>query len=120
MNLLPSEIVNIILEFQGYHSYRNGKYITKINIHDKKYNAIKRKPIVNRCADNNYLIMFQKMNRTYFITTNIYSKKVHWYMDIYQTDSNNKIISEKNYHYVYEHNDKQHLSVTNFVSLKYF
>lgn len=34
MNHLPIEIVNLILEYQGYHSYRNGKYVNKLHIHD--------------------------------------------------------------------------------------
>lgn len=35
MNHLPIEIVNLILEYQGYHTYRNGKYINKLHIdHD--------------------------------------------------------------------------------------
>jgi hypothetical protein len=34
MNHLPIEIVNLILEYQGYHTYRNGKYVNKLHIHD--------------------------------------------------------------------------------------
>ena len=34
MNHLPIEIVNLILEYQGYHSYRNGKYVNKLHIHN--------------------------------------------------------------------------------------
>ena len=32
MNHLPIEIVNLILEYQGYHTYRNGKYVNKLHI----------------------------------------------------------------------------------------
>ena len=34
MNHLPIEIINLILEYQGYHTYRNGKYVNKLHIHD--------------------------------------------------------------------------------------
>jgi hypothetical protein len=34
MKNLPIEIVNLILEYQGYHTYRNGKYVNKLHIHN--------------------------------------------------------------------------------------
>jgi hypothetical protein len=46
MEKLPSEIIDIILEFQGYHRLRNGKYITQLNLNDKKYDKVKRKPMI--------------------------------------------------------------------------
>ena len=33
---LPNEIVNIILEYHGYHIWRNGKFICRLNINEKK------------------------------------------------------------------------------------
>ena len=109
MNFLPKEIIDIILEFQGYHIYRNGKYITRLNIDDKIYDELKRKPMIKRYKNNSYKTIFQKKNYIYFISTSIYSNKVHWYMDIYDYRLIGQKIIEKSYHYVYGHNDKQNL-----------
>jgi len=34
---LPKEITYIILEYQGYHKNRNGKYMKQLYIDDPKY-----------------------------------------------------------------------------------
>ena len=36
MDTLPKEIINIILEFQGYHKWRYGKYIPRISTEDPR------------------------------------------------------------------------------------
>jgi len=113
MDLLPLEIVNIILEFQGYHSYRNGKYITRLNIDQHKYYNLKKKPLIKKYRNTIYKTIFQKRNTTYMITTVIYGVKVHWFMDTYKHCVNENKCIVKNYHYVYQHNDKQHLPIKN-------
>jgi hypothetical protein len=118
MDLLPLEIVNIILEFQGYHRYRNGKYITSLHLDEQKYYRLKRKPLIQKYRGI-YKTIFQKKNTTYMITTAIYSEKIHWYMDTYKHCVNEKKCIEKNYHYVYEHNDKQHSPLTNYSTTTY-
>jgi hypothetical protein len=35
--IFPTEICNIILEYQGYHKNRNGKYMKQLYIKDPKY-----------------------------------------------------------------------------------
>jgi hypothetical protein len=35
----------LILEYQGYHNWRNGKYICRLQL--DKYDAVKRRPIIN-------------------------------------------------------------------------
>lgn len=45
MECLPIEIINIILEYQGYHTYRNGKYMNRLYIgyeHKKLLSSIPR------------------------------------------------------------------------------
>jgi hypothetical protein len=41
--MLPKDIINLILEYDGRIKYRNGKYIDQINIQDEKYTLIKKK-----------------------------------------------------------------------------
>ena len=116
MDRLPPEIIDIILEFQGYHRLRNGKYMSQLYLEDKKYDELKTKPMIIKYKSTIYKTIFQKMDITYTITTNFYSEKVHWYMDKYVKENctllNYKYLS--GYHYVYGHNEKQHLPVKNY------
>lgn len=41
INKLPQEIINNILEYQGFHKERNGKYMKQIHISDPKYSNLK-------------------------------------------------------------------------------
>jgi len=112
---LPIELIHLILEFQGYHSWRNGKYIRRLDINDPKYDELKQRPPIR---DNK--VLFSKMKYgslyKYNISTAIYSNKIHWYLDIYWYHSKkNKKSWNKPYkttlHYIFEHNIKQHLPV---------
>ena len=49
---LPNEIVNTILEYQGYHIWRNGKFMCRLNINDKKYNNLKNLNIIKKTKDS--------------------------------------------------------------------
>jgi len=105
MDLLPIELINIILEFQGYHNYRNGKYISRLNLNDPKYYELKRKPLIQKNILNNfYIAIFKKRDNIYTISTAICEKKVYWYMDVYDKIIFRNKNMEKSYHYVYEHN----------------
>jgi hypothetical protein len=120
---LPVEIVNIILEYTGFHRYRNGKYIRKLNLCNEKYDCIKRKPMIHLSNEHYYQTVFHIIKNekmyTHIIDTSIYNNKIHWYMNTsYVHLSNgwnwfrtiNKIpSSEKTIHYVFGHNESQHL-----------
>ena len=41
METLPKEIIDIILEFQGYHKWRNGKFIPRLDTQNEKYDKLK-------------------------------------------------------------------------------
>ena len=114
---LPPELVNIILEYNGYHCLRNGKYMRQLNLDNKKYDELKRKPIIRLVCKNLYkfyIASFTKIKNdilySYTISTDIYSNKIHWYMDVIRQQGDN-IENEKTYHYVYDHNSKQHSSI---------
>lgn len=36
MSSLPIEVINIILEYQGYHIFRYGKYMKRISMNDQR------------------------------------------------------------------------------------
>ena len=44
MDKLPNEIINIILEFQGYHIWRHNKYIRRISNEDPRRDLLLRIP----------------------------------------------------------------------------
>ena len=83
---LPNEIVNIILEYNGYHIWRNGKFICRLNINDKKYNNLKKLNIIKKSKDS-YKVTITIMRNHYLykytIEQRIYSNMIHWYMDRY-------------------------------------
>jgi hypothetical protein len=118
METLPNVIINIILEYQGYHTWRNGKYIPRLNIKDTKYDELKRLPIPKFGIRSTYYVEIKKMidDRLYLyvITTSIYSNKLHWFMDKFIFDDptvkKSKFRSQETIHYIYGHNEKQHLS----------
>ena len=128
MNRLPTEIVDLILEYQGYHNWRNGKYICRLQL-DDKYDAVKRRPIINlkkslvNPSNNTFNVCFTKIKQgtlyRYDIHTTIYSGKIHWNMDIYRYYSKHQYKKNKNCMYsylcnksvdhVFEDNEKQHV-----------
>jgi hypothetical protein len=48
MNLLPSEIVHRILEYDGRIKYRNGKYMNQIDPDDYRYHLLRKIPVFQR------------------------------------------------------------------------
>lgn len=110
---LPNEIINTILEYQGYHIWRNGKFICRLNINDKKYNNLKNLNIIKK-IQNSYIVTITIMNGhslyKYTIEQRIYSNMIHWYMDKYWYNSihpNEQYIDET--HYVFNKHISQNL-----------
>ena len=116
LSLLPKEVQNLILEFQGYHKCRTGKYIKQIHSNqDEKYEAL-RKKTWNKCY---YINHYGRFYRTVFYkridTTRCkiiihcidYGEKIHWYMSVLHflgiKDQNIvwKKCQNKSIHYVY-------------------
>lgn len=80
---LPNKIVNTILEYQGYHIWRNGKFICRLNINDKKYNNLKNLNIIKKIKDSYKVTITIMKNRylyKYTIEQRISSNLIHWYM----------------------------------------
>jgi hypothetical protein len=121
MKTLPTEIVDLILEYQGYHNWRNGKYINRLHL-DDTYHSVKRRSVIQLDKNNIFKTSFTKISQghlyQYTIHTATYSDKIHWYMDIHRFYSRHAYVKNKNrmnsylsksIHYVFEHNEKQHL-----------
>ena len=53
--IIPNEIMNIILEFSGFHKFRNGKFMKQIDKTTRSYRKI-RKYISNRVHSNHMLL----------------------------------------------------------------
>ncbi len=118
---LPLDTVMLILEYQGYHNLRNGKYICRLQL-DDTYDAVKRRSIIQLDKNNIFKTSFTKITEghlyKYTIHTATYSGKIHWYMEKYRFYSQHAYIKNKNrmnsylsksIHYIFEHNENQHL-----------
>jgi hypothetical protein len=62
---LPNEIINTILEYQGYHIWRNGKFMRRLNINDQKYNNLKNINIIKKIKDDSYMVTITKIKNNY-------------------------------------------------------
>jgi hypothetical protein len=65
LQYLPIEIINTILEYQGYHIWRNGKFMRRLNINDQKYNNLKNINIIKKIKDNLYMVTITKIKNNY-------------------------------------------------------
>jgi hypothetical protein len=90
VSLVPRDVVNLILEFQGYHKFRNGKYMKQISPEDERYEIIRKKPW-NTCYYTNqhgnfyrstFYRVIQKKHHKIIIHSIDYGGKLHWYMNV--------------------------------------
>jgi len=101
MEHLPLDICNLILEFHGYHIYRNGKYMKRLHKNDMRYNVLKQIAIAKKNSFNSYDISFWKnitdqtiaknYNMCCIIDSIIFDSYVLWRMNItrfYDYDKN--------------------------------
>jgi uncharacterized iron-regulated protein len=89
LSLLPKEVINLILEFQGYHKCRNGKYMKQIcGNEDEKYEALRKKNWNKSYYINHYgrfyrTVFYKRIDSTMckiIIHCIDYGDKIHWYM----------------------------------------
>jgi hypothetical protein len=88
---LPNEIINTILEYQGYHIWRNGKFMRRLNINDQKYNNLKNLNIIKKIKDGSYMVTIKIIRNSYvykyIIEQTNSSTMIHWRMYKYLCDS---------------------------------
>ena len=79
---LPNEIINTILEYQGYHIWRNGKFMRRLNINDQKYDNIKNINIIKKIKDGSYMVTILIIRNSYvykyIIEQTNTSTMIHW------------------------------------------
>lgn len=56
MDTLPSDMINVILEFQGYHICRNGKYIPRISNDDPRRGILLKIPKYFTISENLFIM----------------------------------------------------------------
>ena len=98
---LPIELVNIILEYQGYHVFRHGKYIRRIYETDPRINILTNIPRIKLNKYKNYNVCFwktiistrpvvhRKRDACFIIETHVLPSCVMWVMNVsYYYDDN--------------------------------
>lgn len=86
--IFPTEICNIILEYQGYHKYRNGKYMTQLYIKDPKYKMfdfISENIKISRGwgTECSFIKKINSKIYRYVINITVYENYVEWMMSSY-------------------------------------
>lgn len=100
MNTLPIEIIYIILEFQGYHTYRNNKYIKRISYQDQRYNILKQIPklhIIKNIQYGKYVTITKKIGRKEMfldIQSYIVGNYIVCVVNIHKYSDNNHVITD--------------------------
>jgi len=96
--MIPIEIINIILEYCGYHKYRNGKFMKQLKI--ENYEKLLSIP-----PKKNGSVNFMKYSKryTYEYTIDIleYNGFISWYLEKKSTNliTNNSFTTIINYIY---------------------
>jgi len=89
VSLLSRDVLNLILEFQGYHKCRNGKYMKQIDSNqDEKYEALRKKNWNKSYYINHYGRFYRTVFYKWIDSTMCkivihcidYGDKIHWYM----------------------------------------
>jgi len=77
--LLPKEIVNIIIQYDGRIKYRKGKYMNQLNIADKKYDLLNKFFINKTYIFNKILFVNGDTFYIYFPVGNYYFGMIYDY-----------------------------------------
>jgi hypothetical protein len=85
MKTLPTEVINHILEYQGYHTWRNGKYIKRISQKDTRYNILSQRPIPRENSMGVCVSIWKKTKEyeiLYHIESYTFNTMIYWVLTI--------------------------------------
>jgi hypothetical protein len=106
---LPLDVVNYILELAGYHKWRHGKYMRQL--HKSSLLCVPMLQKRHYFDDTEYTAHYAAIhnNRVYnfFITTEIFMNRVHWYLDVFDAETY-KVVKKKCLHYEYNDRSRKH------------
>jgi hypothetical protein len=92
---LPDEIIHLILEFHGYHVFRNGKYMRQLE--PVRYIPLQKMPIIQPTLYDEWTYEVSYIRRfiyrddyKYKIYTRVYDDRVVWTMEY------NTVLSSQN------------------------
>jgi hypothetical protein len=105
MDQLPIELVNIILEYQGYHIFRNGKYMKRLCTNDERYTMLSYMRKIKRNNYGTYEVCFWK---SIISTTRVRHKKIDTCFMIETHVLPSTVMWVMNVSYYYVHNDSYH------------
>jgi hypothetical protein len=101
MDRLPLDTVNIILEYHGYHTFRNGKYMKRLCINDERYTMLNYMRKIKRNTYGTYEVCFwkkitsikpvvhKKRDACFIIEIHVLPSCVMWVMNVsYYYDTN--------------------------------
>lgn len=83
---LPTEIVNLILDYDNKIRYRNGNYINRINIEDEKYKELKD-TIYGKCDAVDTIKRYYGLKNEYYLEIYKYKNSIKFgiILDYYYT-----------------------------------
>ena len=105
---LPDEIIHQIINYTDVVVYRNGKYINRINMKDKRYKLLETVPRPIKIGQSRFLIKLLNENREgyfleYFVT--MYIKLNIKYVS-YEVDGFDRYLDTKSFfQYIYDINN---------------
>lgn len=97
---LPDELIHIIINYTDVLVYRKGKYINRINKHDKRYNLVNRIPrpikiglykVLLRLADidyKGYFITYDMSDKLTKVNIRFFSREIDGFDKYYEIKSN--------------------------------
>ena len=97
MEKLPTEVINHILEYQGYHRWRNGKYIKRISQKDNRYDILSKRPIPRENSIGVCVSIWKKITKyeiLYHIESYTFNNIIYWTLTINKFYNNNNTYDE--------------------------
>jgi hypothetical protein len=108
MNTLPIELINVILEYQGYHIFRHGKFMKRLCSNDERYSMLNYMRKIKNNTYGTYEVCFWKNIKTvkrvthrkidicFMIETHVLPSSVMWVMNVLYFYDNNDSYHDRN------------------------